>query len=305
MSLRVRAASLALGATVGLTALKLGASLYSNSVGIWSEGIHSLLDLMSAAISYFTIREAGKPADEDHPFGHEKIETLSSLFESLLLVFAAIWIVYEGFIHLFHPEPLQHETVAIVVMVLSMGVSYWVYRHNGAAAHETQSSALQVNALHFLADVMASLGVLVGLCVIRVTGWVFLDAWIALGVAAYILFVTWGQLKKALLELSDTQIPEREIQLILDVLRKKTGEVRDLRTRKSGPVRHIYFHWIVCGRMTVENSHAICDELELEIEGLFPKSRVTIHVEPCEKETTQCHLTCAIHSRGTPLKLET
>jgi cation diffusion facilitator family transporter len=275
--------------------LKLGTAVLSNSVGVLSEGIHSFLDLISASVSYFTVREAGKPADEDHPFGHGKIETLSSLFESILLAIAAGLIIYEGMDHLRNPVPVQHENLAMGVMIFSIGMSYWVYRHNASAAKDTESSALHVNALHFLSDVVASLGVLVALVIMKFTGWLFMDPLIAFTVAAYILVISAKQVKVALLELSDTQLPSDEIKLIRSLIKGPPGkmiEAHDLRTRKSGATRHIDFHLVVCGQMTVEASHSVCDHLEFKILNVFPQASVNIHVEPCEKEKTRCHLAC-------------
>jgi cation diffusion facilitator family transporter len=269
-------------------------------VGVLSEGVHSFLDLVSAALSFFTVREAGKPADHDHPFGHGKIETLSSLFESLLLVVAAVLIVLEGVDHLQHPELVRHPFWAIAVMVFSIIVSYVVFRHNASAAKEAESSALHVNALHFFSDVIASLGVLLGLILLQVTGWLLIDPILAFIVAGYILVISAKQVRVALLELSDIQLPDHEIQSIqklMDGFRGKMIEVHDLRTRKSGATRHIDFHLVLCGQMTVEASHSLCDEIESQIVAIFSSASVNIHVEPCEKEKTQCHVKCPIALR--------
>lgn len=298
IKIRHRAASLALVATIGLTALKLGTAFQSNSVGVLSEGIHSFLDLISAAISFFTVREAGKPADDDHPFGHGKIETLSSLFESLLLAVAAALILYEGIDRLQHPSPLQHEGLAITVILISMGVSYFVYRNNHKAATLSESSALHVNALHFLADVLTSAAVLAGLIIIKFTGWLIVDSLMAFAVAIYIFLISLKQVKGALLELVDTQLPESEIEMIRTIVNSFQGsmiEAHDFRTRKSGSTRHIDFHLVVCGEMSVKDSHHLCDRTEVKITDSFPRSSIQIHVEPCEKEQTRCFLTCPIH----------
>jgi cation diffusion facilitator family transporter len=282
--IRNRAAALALITTVGLTALKLTAALFSNSVGLLSEGIHSFLDLISASLSVFTVREAGKPADVGHPFGHGKIETLSSLFEALLLALAALLIIWEGIDHLQHPTPIRHEGLALLVIFISLVVSYFMYRHNTSAANATDSSALRVNALHFLSDVVASFGVFVGLALMKITGWTIIDPIVAFGVAIYILMISAVQVKSALLELADTQLPYHEIeqiQALLAQFKDRTIEAHDLRTRKSGATRHIDFHLVVCSLLTVETSHSICDEIETKLLLLFPSASVTIHVEPC------------------------
>jgi cation diffusion facilitator family transporter len=294
IKIRARAATLALLATIVLTVLKFVTAGVSHSVGVFSEGVHSLLDLVSAALSFFTVQTAGKPADEDHPFGHGKIETLSSLFESLLLAVAGGLIIYEGVRHLIQPEPIAHEGLAIGVIVVSIAVSFWVFKHNSRAALDTDSSALHVNALHFLSDVVASAGVLVALVILKFTGWLWIDPLIAVLVGGYILVMTYHQLKKALWELSDTHLPEAEIRTIREILekREKLFEIRDLRTRKSGAYRHIDFHLVTCGHMTVESSHSVCDEIEAELIEVFPSASVKIHVEPCEKETHKCHVHC-------------
>lgn len=288
---RRRAASLALITTIGLTVLKVVVGVLSGSVGVLSEAVHSFLDLVSAAVSFYTVQHSIKPADDDHPFGHGKIETLSSLFESLLLVVAAILIIYEGVDHILHPHPIGYTGLAIGVIAFSMAVSYLTYLHNRDAAVKTESSALHVNALHFLADVVASGGVLAGLIILQWTGWLWLDPVIAFAVAIYILWVSVKQVRQAVLELSDIQLPDEEIEVIREVLAEFGGQVidvHDLRTRKSGAFRHIDYHMSVCGKMPVDGSHALCDEMEARIIAVYPNASVNIHVEPCEKSRDQC-----------------
>ena len=282
-------------ATVLLTLFKLGVAYASGSVGVLSEGVHSFLDVISAGLSFFTVQAAIKPADEDHPFGHGKIETLSSLFESLLLVVAAALIVMEGVDHVRNPHPIQFEWLAISSMLVSAGVSYVVYRHNLKASQLTESTALRVNALHFLSDIVASLGILVGLVLIKLTGWYVLDALMAFLVAAYIVAISLSQVKGALAELADAQLPEQEIREIRDILasvKNNAIEAHDLRTRKSGVTRHMDFHLVVCGKMTVERSHEVCDEIEARLLERFPAASVNIHVEPCGHHKTGCEKFC-------------
>jgi cation diffusion facilitator family transporter len=261
-------------------------------VGVLSEGIHSLLDLVSAGISYFTVREAGKPADPGHPFGHGKIETLSSMFEAILLVVAGAWICFEAFEHLKYPKPLEHQGVAIATIAVSVVISWLAYQHNMNASIVTRSSALRVNALHFLSDVVASGGILLGLILIRLTGWIVLDAIVAFGVAVYILFISTEQIWKALRELSDSQLPAEEISAIDGIVRSyveahRIEGIHDLRTRQSGATRHIDFHLILCQYMTVGESHAVCDELEQAIHRRLERASVNIHVEPCGNGATE------------------
>jgi cation diffusion facilitator family transporter len=147
---------------------------------------------------------------------------------------------------------------------------------------------------------VASLGILVGLVVLKVTGWLVVDAIMAFAVAAYILLISIKQVKGALLELADTQLPKTETKRIWELLegfKARTIEAHDLRTRKSGATRHIDFHLVVCGQMTVEASHAVCDEIEAKIDQEFPRASVNIHVEPCEDENMGCRGACPIYRK--------
>lgn len=282
--LRSRAANAALGAAFFLTALKLVAAYYSGSVGVLSEGIHSALDLVSAAIAAFSIREAGKPADREHPYGHGKIETLSSLLESLLLVLASLFIVAEGVAHVRHPAALEHTGPAIATIGVSLVVSYLVFLHNAKAARLTDSSAIQVNALHFLADAVTSAGVLIALTAIHFTGATWIDPAIAFLIALYILGVSGRQIRRSIEELTDRRLPLAEVERareILEGFKPRILEAHELKTRKSGVHRHFNFHALVCGKASVAESHAVCDEMEERLEREFPGSLISIHVEPC------------------------
>lgn len=294
---RATAATLALGATLVLTLGKFAVALLTGSVGVLSEALHSALDLVSAGIAFFTVREAGKPADVDHPFGHGKFETLSSLIESLLLIIAAGVILYEAWDHIQNPRELAHADIAIVTMLVSLGISYYVYRQNSRVGLETESLAIQANAMHFLADVLTSLGVLVGLVLIRVTGLMVWDVIIAVGIAIYITLIAYKQSKNALSELLDSKLPESEQREIQETIKAHLGdalEAHDLRTRKSGARRHVDFHLIVCGKVSVNDSHARCDEIESALLKLFREISVTIHVEPCSEVSYDCAHACPL-----------
>jgi cation diffusion facilitator family transporter len=301
LELRGRAAGYALTSTVLLTVFKLFVGVISGSAAVLSEGLHSFLDLVSALLSFFTVKEAGKPADAEHPFGHGKIETLSSLFEAVLLVVAAGLMVYEGSQQIIHPRPLQYQGLAMVTIFASIIISYFMYRYNLRAAKTVDSSALHLNALHFLTDVLASVAILIGLVVIKMTGWLMVDAVLAFAVAAYILVVSARQVRKAILELLDAQLPANEIEEIKTLLRsfeEDLIEAHDIRTRKSGATRHIDFHLVCCGTMTVNESHAVCDLIEGKILEKFPAASVNIHVEPCEPEKTGCRVRCPYYRKA-------
>jgi len=239
---------------------------------------------VSAGVAFVTIREAFKPADREHPFGHGKIETLSSLLESFLLIAAAAFIAYESYSHFIHPTVVENNMIAITAIAISLVISWVVYLHNKKAGELTESSAIQVNALHFFADAVTSVGVLIALILIHFTGWLWVDPAIALVIAVYIFMASFTQFKITIRELTDVKLPDEEVEAIkksLEPFKNHILNVHDIRTRKSGVNRHIEFHLIVCGKMDVNSSHKICDDMEGAIHRVIANSSVTIHVEPC------------------------
>lgn len=264
--------------------------------------MHSALDLVSAVIAVLTMREALKPADSDHPFGHGKIETMAAFVEAVLLVVAAIFIAIHAYEHWMNPRGLSYEWVAVGTMAASLLVSFGVYHHNIRAAQSTGSTAVYVNAIHFLADILSSAGVLIGLLLEALTGWVWLDPLIAFGVAGYVVYVAVQLLKSALSELVDVQLPEAEVKKIRDMVfefKDRFISMQNLRTRKSGAFRHVDFHLLVCGLLNVNRSHQLCDEIEEKLQAEFPNTTIKIHVEPCsvtktceeQESTPQCSRT--------------
>jgi cation diffusion facilitator family transporter len=144
---------------------------------------------------------------------------------------------------------------------------------------------------------VASVGVLLGLVLIRFTGWQEIDPIVAFGVAIYITLIAITQVRKALQELADTQLPDSEVQQIWHILEEfdqRYIDAHELRTRKSGRDRHMDFHLTVCKELTVEQSHDLCDDIERRMVDRFPHASVSIHVEPCEHERTECNLTCPV-----------
>lgn len=297
LKMRRRAAILAFVSALGLTIIKFTAALLSHSVSMLSEAMHSLLDLISATVAFFAVQEAAKPADAGHPFGHGKIETLSSLFESLFLMGAAVFIFSESIGHLRNPKAIENENLALVVMLISIVVSYLVYLHNRYAGKVTESAAIAVNATHFLSDMLTSVTVVIALVLIRFTEWMYWDGIFGIGIGCYLFYAVYQQTRDAILELVDVQLPRHEIERVRKAIlpfQPRFVEVHDLRTRKGGTVRYIDFHLLVCAWMSVNESHELCDEMEAAIEREFPSAMVSIHVEPCHHRTQNCHLTCPI-----------
>jgi len=283
-----RTARLSILSNTILIAMKLAVGLASGSVSIISEAIHSFMDLFAAVMAFFSIRLARRPADERHPYGHEKIENVSGVVEAILIFAAVCLIVTEAVRRLLHNEPVQRLELGLLVMVASGLVNAVVSRKLYRVAAEERSVALEADALHLKTDVYSSLGVAAGLLVIvaleRLAGisWAsYLDPIVAIAIAIVILKESWSMLRKAFGPLVDTSLAPQEVAAIEACVKgyHDVG-IHSLRTRSAGGKKHIDFHLSVSESISVRQSHDICDAIERDLKRLIPNASVLIHVEP-------------------------
>ena len=282
MNKKVSIARLSVVSNTFLIAMKLTVGIMGNSISILSEAIHSFMDLLAAIIAYFSVRVSDTPADKNHPYGHGKFENISGVVEALLIFVAAFWIIYEAIKKLIEPEPIGSIWLGFAVMSISAVVNAIVSSRLYKVAKETESIALEADALHLKTDVLTSIGVAVGMALIWLTGYHILDPIAALLVAVLILKESWDLLRKAYGPLLDVALPSNEVEKICVVIEKHCTEnigYHDLRTRKSGNRRYIDFHMNLPPEMTVKQAHDLCDLIEADIHQAIPHSEVTIHVE--------------------------
>ncbi|ACH40887.1 cation diffusion facilitator family transporter [Citrifermentans bemidjiense Bem] len=279
-----------------LVVAKLVVGLVSGSVSVLSEAIHSGIDLIAAVIAWYSVRESGKPADEDHHYGHGKIENVAGTIEALLIFGAAFYIIYEA-VHKLKTGVVAIENLGLgaAVMAVSAIANYLVSRHLLNVAAATDSVALEADAMHLRTDVYTSAGVLAGLILIKLTGIALLDPIVAILVALMIIKAAWDLTKSAFFHILDVKLPEDEEAIIHDVLqnhREHIIEYHKLRTRKSGHIRHIDMHLVVPKQMTVESGHALSHEISEDIERNLPYSHVLVHIEPCPGGCERCTVEC-------------
>ena len=276
-----------------LIVMKLAVGIASGAVSIISEAIHSLMDLVAAVMAFFSIRVASRPADERHPYGHEKVENVSGVIEALLIFVAAALIIVESVKKLVSGEGVESLELGVAVMLASGIVNLLVSRHLYKVAREEDSVALEADALHLKTDVYSSLGVAGGLLAIVILkrafglAWaVYLDPVVAMAIAAFILFEAWGMLRKAFGPLLDASVSPGELEAIRRVVAGHASvEAHDVRARRAGGTKHVDFHLTVPAGMSVAESHALCDGLEREIEEALSRTKVLIHVEPAAGDT--------------------
>lgn len=283
--LKQRTAILSVASNTLLVLLKLVVGLYTGAVSIVSEAAHSAVDLLAALIAFYAVRRSDVPPDENHAYGHGKIENLSGAIEAVLIILAAVWIVYEAAHKLYSaamPEALEY---GIYIMLLSVIVNFFVSRQLFKVARITESHALEADALHLQADIWTSLGVLIGLVLIKFTGLAWLDPAIAIIVAGVVFKAGYRMTIKSIYELTDISLPFEEEEIISEIIssHKQVISFHRLRTRRSGSHRLIDMHLILDKDMHLDEAHAVCDQLESEIKERFGGlCDVVIHIEPCE-----------------------
>lgn len=284
MNPRTLAAGLSVASNTALVIIKLVVGVITGSVSIISEAAHSALDLFAALIAFFSVRESGRPADKEHPYGHGKIENLSGAVEAMLILLAAMFILHEAIDKLKYPQEVKNPVLGLYVIGVSVIVNILVSKHLFRVAERTDSIALEADAHHLSTDVWTSIGVFVGLGLIKITGWHILDPLVAIAVALMIIRVAFSLTWKAAAPLLDTQLPDEEIGELGEIVMNTPGvrSYHKLRTRKAGPYRQVDFHLIVPAGMPVHEAHAIAERIERDIRDRFPDAYVVTHIEPDE-----------------------
>jgi cation diffusion facilitator family transporter len=260
----------------------LGAAL-TGSVAVFSDALESTVNVVTAALTAWAVALAARPADHDHPYGHDKAENLSSISEGFFIGIAGVLILNTARERLLVPVSLQLSWLGLGVTVLASVINFFLGRFLVAVGRETHSLALAADGQHVLTDVLTSVAVLVGVLLATQSGLAWLDPLVALVVALNLFWAAYTLVRQAVAGLMDSAWPLAELALLearLASLHPRYLEIHDLRTRTSGPRRFVEFHLIVPGSLSVQAAHTLCDELEALITDHWPATHVLIHVEP-------------------------
>ncbi|MDD4334989.1 MAG: cation diffusion facilitator family transporter [Desulfotomaculaceae bacterium] len=284
MNEKVKAAALSIGSNTVLTFGKLAVGLSINSVSVISEAFHSALDLAAALIAFAAVRKSSKPADKRHHYGHGKVENLSSIIEALMIVAAGVIIILNALPRLKGGGEIHNPALGAAVMAVSVAVNILVSKRLLKVARETDSPALAADGWHLLTDVYTSLGVFVGMGAIYLTGYEIIDPIIALGVALLIFRAAFDLIRDSMHSILDFGLPEEEESIIREILKKYSSgfvEYHKLRTRKSGSDRYVDLHLVVPKDEDIKTAHALCDQIEKEMQDSLAGLHMLIHIEPC------------------------
>jgi cation diffusion facilitator family transporter len=285
-----RFAYLSIAAAVATIAIKAAAYLMTGSVGLLSDAIESVVNLAAAVVALVMIAIAEKPADEEHAFGHSKAEYFSSAIEGGLIVLAAASIAVTAVPRLLHPQPLENLGLGLLVSSAASLINLAVARVMLAAGRRHDSITLEADGEHLMTDVWTSVGVIVGIFLVRLTGWLPLDSLVALGVAANIVRVGYRLMARSASGLLDNAVPQAGRDRITALLsRHEAGGLRfhSVLTRQAGRRAFVALHVLVPGDWTVRQGHDFLEQLEREIRDLF-SGPVTVftHLEPVEDPTS-------------------
>jgi cation diffusion facilitator family transporter len=278
-------AALSIGAAVLTIGLKFGAYALTGSVGLLSDAFESIVNLVAAIAAFWALSYAAKPPDAKHTFGHSKAEYFSSALEGLLILVAAGSIAIAAGERLSHPQPIEQAGLGLALALLATAINGGVAWILLQASQRLRSITLRADAHHLLTDVWTSVGVVLGIGLVSVTGWLVLDPIVALLVAANIVWTGFKLLGETGSGLLDSAIPDEEqkaIALIMSEYETQGIQFHALRTRVAGARRFVSFHVLVPGAWTVQRGHDVCEAIEQGITLALPGTDVTTHLEPSE-----------------------
>ena len=278
-------AGLSITSNIVLSLLKITAGVLTGSLSIISEAIHSMSDLLASVLTYFSVVKSAQPADDDHPYGHGKYEDMAGFIEGLLIIFASLLIINESTKNIiFSTHPELDGWVGISVMGLAVVMNIFVSAMLFKVAKESNSITLYADGEHLRTDIYSSLGVFLGLVIIKYTGHYALDSIIAIFIAIVIFRAGYNIVKRTLSNLLDHSLPKEDIEKIKQVIETHAElavlKEHGIKARQVGPAKDIDIIILFPKDTTIFECHKICDEIEHQIQILYPNCSISIHSEP-------------------------
>ena len=280
-----RYAWLSIATAIATILLKGAAWRMTGSVGLLSDAIESFVNLAGALMALWMLTLAEMPADNDHAHGHGKAEYFSSAFEGFLILLAAVSIAYTAIERLLHPQPLEAVGFGLLVSVLASVLNLITARILMTVGRKRSSITLEADAHHLMTDVWTSVGVIGGVGLVWLSGWLWLDPLVALLVAANIIWTGWQLMRRSADGLMDASLPAEDLQRIEALLmtyRQNGLDFHALRTRQAGNRAFVTVHVLVPGSWSVREGHDWAERIEADVRKAIPQAHVTTHLEPIE-----------------------
>lgn len=281
-----RFAWLSVAAAVVTITLKLGAWYITGSVGLLSDALESIVNLVAAIAALIALNVAAKGPDEEHAYGHAKAEYFSSGLEGALILLAALLIVYAAVPRFFTPQPIDNGAIGAIVSIVSSLINLFVAFRLLRASKQYRSITLEADARHLLTDVWTSVGVVIGIVLVITTDLKIFDPIVALLVAANIVWTGVKLMRRSMLGLLDTALEPEDREAVKTILAHYTRErhiqAHALRTRQAGARNFVSVHILVPGTWTVREGHQLLEQIERDIRAAVPGTTVFTHLEPLE-----------------------
>jgi cation diffusion facilitator family transporter len=276
---------LAIAAAVVTISLKFAAYLITGSVGLLSDAAESVVNLVAAFVALVVLHVAAKPADDNHHFGHSKAEYFSAAIEGIMIFVAAVVIIVAAVRRFIEPRELEQVGLGLAISVVAAVVNGLVAVVLVRAGRRHRSITLEADGRHLMTDVVTSVGVVGGVTLVALTGWLRLDPILAFLVGCNIIWTGWGLIRRSVDGLMDhTMTPEENARLRTVLARYASAEVafHGVRTRESGHEKHVTMHVLVPGAWTVQRGHDLLEDIEDAVRDEFDHVEVVTHLEPIE-----------------------
>jgi len=283
-AIRVAIACSVIGATVKLTA-----GVVTGSMSMISSAVDSLGDLMVSLANLFVVRYGHQPPDEDHNYGHAKIEGLGAMFEGGFILAAALFIAYEAVHKIIIGEESHDTTLGIYVMLPILALTIGTVLYLRKVAARTGSLVIKSDALHYLTDVWVNIGVLVSLALVKLTGKPIIDAIVSIGIALFMISSSIKVVREGFDVVMDKSLPVDQVARVTELLGKndRIESFHDLRTR-GGKIPHVDFHAVVDPAMTAQEVHDLFEDVQQGIQEITgPSTRVHLHADPAPREQSK------------------
>ncbi|MCL4325215.1 MAG: cation diffusion facilitator family transporter [Candidatus Thermoplasmatota archaeon] len=277
--------------TIIIAVIKIFTGIFTMSIAILTDGLHSIIDGGGAVIAQYSYHLSKGNPDHEHPFGHGKIEGVASLIEMLLIYITAGFIIYEGVLRLIYPVKLDYLLTGIIIMIISCIGNYFVAYKMKSIGLKTKSIILQTEAFHLTVDAYTSLGVVMALFLIKITGLYVIDSITSIVIILVAVGFTKQLITNSLSILIDKRIPEEEEKRILNIInrhRKDFVNIHDLRNRFTGNGIALDMHMTLHRNSMVGDAHRICDVIEQDLKKNIKNIDVIIHIEPCRNDCALC-----------------
>lgn len=275
---------LSLSVSIVIFGIKIAAAVVTQSIGLWSDALESTVNVVAAAVALWAMRLSAKPADHNHDFGHGKAEYFSAAVEGSMIFVAAGVIIVGAVSRFFRPVPLEQLGVGLALSALATLINFAVGFLLVRTGRKHRSITLEADGRHLLTDVWTSVGVLIAIALVMLTGWMWFDPIIAILVGANILYTGYGLVRRSVVGLLDGTLPPAEVATVNEVLHQLAGtakvEIAEIKTRESGRQRFVYATVTVPGDWTVKRSHDLADDVEAAVDKALPGATTFVHIEP-------------------------